>query len=72
MSLSAQPRLEIFRRKMAGAIAGPVVRWHLNRYHPGYADLFGFIVVLSSAGYTGAGYNTAVIGNTCRSCLRYV
>ncbi|MDD4635559.1 MAG: CDP-alcohol phosphatidyltransferase family protein [Dehalococcoidales bacterium] len=60
MSLSAQPRLENFRRKLAGAIAGPVVRVASKTgITPDMLTWFGFIVVLSGAGLTGAGYNIA-------------
>jgi len=57
---NTQPKLEKLRRKLASAIAGPVVKLIAKTgITPDMLTWFGFIVVLSGAALAGAGFNIA-------------
>ncbi|MFA6771912.1 MAG: CDP-alcohol phosphatidyltransferase family protein [Dehalococcoidales bacterium] len=60
MPSNTQPKLENFRRKLAGTIAGPVVKLVAKTgISPNMLTWFGFIVVLCGAALAGVGYNIA-------------
>ncbi len=57
---STQPKLEIFRRKIASSVAGPVVRVLAKTgITPDMMTWFGFLVVLAGAVLVVAGFNIA-------------
>jgi CDP-diacylglycerol--glycerol-3-phosphate 3-phosphatidyltransferase len=70
-SLNAQPKLELFRRKIASTLSAPVVRIIAKTgITPNMMTWFGFLVVLSGAVLTGAGFNIAggiviLVGAAC-------
>ena len=60
MSVNTEPRLELFRRKIAAAVATPVVRLLAKTgVTPNMMTWFGFIVVIAGAVLTGVGFNIA-------------
>ncbi len=70
-SLNAQPKLELFRRKIASTLSAPVVRIIARTgVTPNMMTWFGFLVVLFGAVLTGAGFNIAggiviLVGAAC-------
>ena len=70
-SLNAQPKLELFRRKIASTLSAPVVRIIARTgITPNMMTWFGFLVVLLGAVLTGVGFNIAggiviLVGAAC-------
>ena len=70
-SLNAQPKLELFRRKIASTLSAPVVRIIARTgITPNMMTWFGFLVVILGAVLTGVGFNIAggiviLVGAAC-------